>query len=366
MNRKAVLVCTFAVLAGLLTGCAYKDIDKRFFVTSIGVDYSKNPQKPYHVSLKLAIPSPQVQPGKTKFQLITEDADSIAEAVRVMKSKVDKDFDFGHCRVLVFGREILRKHQAEVLNWFMRRRDIQGIAYMALGDPTAEKVIKVKAKSERLPSNAIILSFDETSNDSPYIIPEILNDFYMRLKEEGIDPYLPVIQPLKDTYAINRVVLVKGSRLSKELNMDETRILNELLNTDRRGLIDVKKDENEFFVNVESFKTKTTVVIPRNTKPYVNVHIKIDGYIESSEKKLSHNYELLEDQRLASEVISNRVKSTLETIQKIGSDPLGLGLKYQAKHGVSEDKVKKWNKIYPHIQFKVKTDLKLRGTGIMY
>ena len=361
-----LILCAVLALVGMLEGCAFKDIDKRFFVVSMGVDKSNNPKKPFHVSLKLSIPSAQVQPGNAKFQIISEDADSIAEAVRVMKSKVDKDFDFGHCRVLIFDSNILKSHQAEVLNWFMRRRDIQGISYMAIGKPTAEMVLRVRFKSERVAGNALNLSFDQTTNTSPYIVSEILNDYYMRLREDGIDPYLPVIEPLEDTYVINKVALIKGEKLIGEMNRDETRVLNELLNTSRKGQINVRHGDNEFFVNVDRFKTKINLVIPKRKKPYVQVNLKIEGSIEASEKRLENNYELLEDQKLAAEVINKRVEGTLKNIQKMGADPLGLGLMYQAKQGVSEKEVKKWENLYPTIEFKVKTDLTLSGTGTMY
>lgn len=368
MKRKDSLLifCATLALVGMLAGCAFKDIDKRFFVVSMGIDDSDNPEKPFRVSLKLAIPSAQVQPGKANFQIISENADSIAEAVRVMKSKVDKDFDFGHCRVIIFDRNILKRHQPEVLNWFMRRSDIQGIAYLAIGKPTAEMVLRVRVESERLAGNALIISFDQTTNTSPYIVSEILNDYYMRFKEDGIDPYLPVIEALEDTYVINKVALTKGEKVIGELNKDQTRVLNELLNTKRRGQINVRQGDNEFFVNVNRFKTKINLVIPKRKKPYVQVNLKIEGLIEASEKKLEKNYELLEDQKLAAEIINKRVEGTLKKIQEMGADPLGLGLMYQVKQGVSDKEVKKWENLYPTIEFKVKTDLKLRGTGTMY
>ncbi|PLS18695.1 hypothetical protein CVD28_06105 [Bacillus sp. M6-12] len=46
-----LILCVVLGLAGMLAGCAFKDIDKRFFVVSMGVDKSNNPKKPFHVSL---------------------------------------------------------------------------------------------------------------------------------------------------------------------------------------------------------------------------------------------------------------------------------------------------------------------------
>jgi spore germination protein KC len=366
MKKLVALIICMLVFVTLLSGCGYRDIDKRFFVVAIGIDKSADKKKPYHVSLKLAIPSAQVAPGHAKFQIISENADSIPEAVRVMKSKVDKEFDFGHCRIILFDKKVLQGNINELINWFMRRRDIQGISYLGIGKPSAEKVLQISAKSERLPANALLLAFDDTTNTSPYIVPEILNNFYMRLHEEGVDPYLPIVQPIKDSYLINTVALFKGHTITKGLDMDETRMLNELMNTSRRGQINVVTRKHQFFVNVDRLKSDLKVEIPKNERPYAKVTIKIEGFIEGSGKKLNNNYELKQYQKVAAQTINKRVKKALIQIQKLESDPLGLGLLYQAKHGVSPKDREQWKEIYRDLDFHVKTDLTLRGSGTLY
>jgi hypothetical protein len=42
LKKTAVVI---ALLVLLLAGCGFKDIDKRFFVTAIGIDNSGNPDK---------------------------------------------------------------------------------------------------------------------------------------------------------------------------------------------------------------------------------------------------------------------------------------------------------------------------------
>ncbi|RFU63712.1 Ger(x)C family spore germination protein [Peribacillus glennii] len=360
------LLCELLFLCTILAGCAFRDIDKRFFVVAMGIDKSNDEKRPYDVTLKLAIPSPEIRPGKANFQIISEKADSIPEAVRVMKSKVDKEFDFGHCRMVVFDEKTIRKNQGFTINWFLRRRDIQGITYLGIGKPSARDVLKARVQSERLPGNALILSFDPTTNTSPYIMTSMLNDFYMRVREDGIDPYLPIIEPIKGSYNISKVALFAKGTLKADLTRDETRILNELMSTDRRGQINVASGGNQLFVNVDDLKSGIQVMLPKGEKPYIDVHLDIKGFIEGSGEKLATDQELKRYEKIAGATISKRVKRVLKTIQKMEADPLGLGLRYQAKMGATEQQTKDWERIYPNMDIRVHTDLKIKGTGTMY
>ncbi|HSU80684.1 MAG TPA: Ger(x)C family spore germination C-terminal domain-containing protein, partial [Candidatus Angelobacter sp.] len=242
----------------------------------------------------------------------------------------------------------------------------QGVSYVAVGEPSAKKVLSWKIQSERLPANALVLAFDDVTNNSPYILSEILNDYYMRLREEGVDPYLPVIQPIEGSFKINTSVVLKGKKIGGELNSNDTRLLNELLNPNKTTLIMVGKGKNHYFLNAEHTGLKMTINTPKTGAPYVDVHIKIQGMIEESKKSVYERREIIEDEQQASITISSRVKTFLEHLQTLGVDPLGLGLNYQVKHGITDRDLQAWYAIYPNLEFHVKTDVKLKGTGTLY
>ncbi|WP_088070076.1 Ger(x)C family spore germination protein [Gottfriedia luciferensis] len=350
-----------------MSGCQLVDVDKRFFVVSIGIDKADDDDtNKYIVSLKLAIPSAQIEPGKSDFQIISQSSTSVTDAIRIIQSLVDKKLDFGQCRVLLIGKQLLGDNQIDLMNWFIKRPDIQGIAYVGVGEPSAKDVLSWKVKSERLPGNALVLTFNEEANKSPYIMSEILNDYYMRLNEEGIDPYLPIIQPIENTFKINTSAVFKGTKFKAELNPDETRLLNELINPEKTNIINVGKGKNQFSINAEKTKTDMKIVIPKNKKPYVDVHIKIKGVIEESKKTLHKIGQLKEYENKTSKLINLRTKRFLEHLQDLDVDPHGLGLNYQAKYGMSKKEINKWKQIYPKIEFRVKSEVILKATGTMY
>ena len=75
-------------------------------------------------SFKIAIPSGDPKTGDKKSLLITQEATSIAEAIREVKSKVDKELDFGHCKGVMYGEAYARENIGKIQDWTVRRRDI--------------------------------------------------------------------------------------------------------------------------------------------------------------------------------------------------------------------------------------------------
>ncbi|UJF32365.1 Ger(x)C family spore germination protein [Paenibacillus hexagrammi] len=122
---RSMLFLFMLILLLTASGCGFKDIDKRFFVVTIGVDKPEDSSKKYAVYVKLAIPSPQERFGSNQALIVKEEANSITEAVRIIKSKVDKELEFGHCKTIILGEAMIHSDITDMMDWFVRRRDIQ-------------------------------------------------------------------------------------------------------------------------------------------------------------------------------------------------------------------------------------------------
>ncbi|MGV2806784.1 Ger(x)C family spore germination protein, partial [Clostridium perfringens] len=94
-----LMCCSFL----FVSGCDFRDIDLRLFVVSIGIDVSEKNPDMNRFTFKMAIPSGDPKIGDKKSFLITQESTSIAEAIREVKSKVDKELDFGHCKGVMYG-----------------------------------------------------------------------------------------------------------------------------------------------------------------------------------------------------------------------------------------------------------------------
>ncbi|GHH96798.1 Ger(x)C family spore germination protein [Neobacillus kokaensis] len=347
----------------LLSGCGFKDIDKRLFVVSIGVDLAKNSSKKYLISLKFAIPSASKdQPNE--FSIVSEKADSMSEAVRILKTKVDKEIDFSHAKVIILSEEVVKTSgNAGIYYWFPRRRDVQGIAWVAIGKPTAQDVLNVKPKSEQLPSNAIFLALGKDGSETPYIIPSLLFDFKYRLIERGIDPILPIIEAQKQIFEINSVGLFNKSHMILHLAPEETKMLNFLKSKEEKSAIKLTKGKTTVVIDTQQVKAKYKIHTPKGKDPYIKFEVSVKGRLEETNRRVTNN-QLSGYEKAAEKSLNKEFEDLLVKIQKADVDPLGFGIRYRSRH-FNNDDWQQWKRIYPKITFKVVTKVKITDTGLI-
>lgn len=346
----------------LLSGCGMKDIDKRFYVVTTGIDWSGNPQKPYRISVRLAITSAKLESGSSKTQIVTIDAPSIAEGVRHLKSFVDKELEFGHCRVFILGKELLQNGPPGSMSWFARRRDIQLVSYFAVGDPDALSVLKVQPQSERYPGNALFLTFGKEGTESPYITTTYLFDMVRRHFEMGLDPVLPVIRPKEKTYEVDRVLLMDKKKSRLILTPEETQLYNMTANKATKSEMKMSRGADRVVLTVNYVRSK--IDVGQGDIPLVTMKVKIRGLLEESPPDLlEKDWHGLE--RELGKHFSGQVEELLYKIRDAGVDPYGFGLHYLASYFGGKKDYERWVEAYSKVRFKVVTEVKITGAGVV-
>ncbi|MBB6672323.1 Ger(x)C family spore germination protein [Cohnella nanjingensis] len=363
MRRTCVGWLLLALLVLPLGGCQLKDIDKRFFVVSAGFDQTDDPEKPYRVTLRLALTSSKVEAGTAHAQVETVDAASIAEAVRHLKSNVDKELEFGHCREFVFGRGMLEKQGfQDAMQWLARRRDIQGVSNIMVGDPDAASILHTKPISERYPGNALFLTFGNEGTEASDTVTEYMFDLYRREYETGLDPILPVARSSQHAYQINRVALLDKNKIRLILNPEETQVFNMTANDIRKAVMAMPSEKGRIVMAVTRLRSWITMV--GGTDPKVVLHVRATGFLEQSPPRvLEADWHGLE--RRMGKRFSESTEQLLYKIRDQGVDPYGFGLHYLAIHRGRQKAWEHWKSIYPDIRFEVRTDVKIQGTGMV-
>lgn len=360
-KRLLSIVSCLALL--VLGGCQLKDIDKRYFVVSAGFDYSNDPAKPYRVTLRLALPSSKVEEGGAMSVVQTVDAPSIAEAVRHLKSTVDKELEFGHCREFVLGRELVEKDGIDKsMQWLTRRRDIQSVSNMMIGEPDARSVVSLQPKSERYPGNSLFLSFGNEGTESAHTVTTYLFDLYRRLYETGLDPVLPVAGVFRDAYKIDRAAMLDKNKAKLYLDTEETLIFNmTAFGVNNTILVMPEKPIN---VVLAATNTKARIDIKEGKDPVAVVRVKIEGFLEQSPPfLLEQNWGGLE--KKMGQHFSEQAERLLYKIRDSGVDPYGFGLHYLADHHNAKGSWEKWKRLYPDIRFEVRTSVSIQGSGLI-
>lgn len=347
-----------------LNGCGFKDVDKRFFAVAIAVDPADNPERLYKVTIKLAIPSPSERFGSNDYTLVSEETDSIAEALRKIKSKIDKELDLGHLKVVILGQSIVeRGNVSTLMDWFIRRRDMQKIAWVAAGKPNGKAILDLKPHTERLPSNMLFMSFGKAGTETGYIVSEYLFDFQRRLKERGLDPILPLIETRDNKQVmINRVIVLDKEKQKVLLEPLETKILNSFLDQVSKYDIPVKLNSGFFVIATEKVRGSFSIQ-RRQGKPVIKLSCYVSGIIEEASVQVVRD-DLPKYERIAESQMRLRILSFLQKLQQSNVDPLGFGLRYRATHVGSTERVwKDWLELYPDAEFEVHTKVKITSSG---
>ncbi|OAS19914.1 Ger(x)C family spore germination protein [Paenibacillus oryzisoli] len=349
-----LLICT------CLGGCSFKDIDKRFFVVAMGIDWTGKEDKPYLVTLRLAIPASKVGEGLAESQIEHQEAKSIAEAVRNLKAHVDKELDFGHCRMFLFGATLTKESLEEPLNWLSRRRDIQLISYTAVAEPNARKLLESNPTTERLAGNSFFLTFGKEGTVSPYTVTAFLFDTFRRFKETGLDPYFPIISFDGDSYVVEHLALLNKKTQRTVLNPHETQLYNLSANEFSKAGITItyQAEPLSFYVA----RVKKHISISKETTPVVTLELDLTGMIEQGILNLdTHQVKTQLEQH-----VNHTVEALLYKIRDANVDPYGFGLHYLAQHFGKEKDWAYWQTVYPQVKFKVETHVKIVGTGLVH
>lgn len=368
--RKLLKLFTFLTLqllfAIILSGCAFKDIDKRIFVMGIALDTAEQDEN-IRVTLKLAVPSGALKEKAAEYTYITQEQPTISEAIRLLESEVDKEVDFSHAKVIILGEELIKKNIDEPIDFLSRRRDIQSISYLGVGIPTAEKIIKLHPKSEMAGNVSLVNFFSNISVDSPFIVSTYLFEFRRNYVDRGIDPILPAIKTdEKDKKIIvNKSYAISNPEVNLLLNEEQTLYLNVLNNEVGSILVPVEDEKFYFTMFVDTVESKYKIITKKDS-PTIKFDIKLVGSIEESKTNLSST-QLAEYSELVNKEVKKKVENLLFTLQENQLDPIGFGLRYLATnpHSHEIDHYEEWRKMYPNVKFDIHVNANIKSTGIV-
>lgn len=369
--RKVKFLLLISILIGnsiLQTGCGFKDIDKRLFVLAIGVDQAKSEGNQYKVTLKIALPSGSLKDSKgAMYTYLTKESSKVADAIRSLKNQVDKEFDFGHLKTIVIGKALLNNDISEITDIFLRRRDFQRISFVAVGKPTAEKVLKTEPKSEMAASVSLFNFFSETGVESPYIVTTYLFDLRRKMVEHGFDPVLPIIKVDKKStkLIVDHSVILSDKVKPMELDSNQTLLYNMMRNNLKKMELLINKEDHEYMISIDSLNSKYKILTPTNQNPVILMNVELKGIIEESDQYINSK-ELKQLGIHASKEIENAIRDLFVRLQEKKIDPLGFGLRYKATRLHKKDLFAKWEQeLYPQLKFDVTVNVGIKSTGII-
>lgn len=349
---------SFIISLSMLTGCDFKDIDKRLFIVALGLDSDPANPKDIKVTFKAALPS---QGGSTgSDQTTTATADNLTDIFRIIKTKTGNEPDFSHMKIIIFGKGFAaNKSLNDAITFFTRRRDFQMISWIAVGAPSASAILSFNPKEEMSPGSNLFMKFGEGA-ESQYARKQRLFEMYHQLQTPGISPSCAIIELKEDTYVMeNMAVFDENGKTKLVLGRDETKLFNILDRGIKLGSLVLRDGDSPIGIGLEQAKGSIKLAKPY-TKPVFNIDVKARAGLEETVAADGNTEEL---SKKFSKLLTKQMGNLLNKLKENEVDPLEFESTYWAKN--REVKFSKsWLKEeYQHAVFNVNCDVKIERTG---
>ena len=376
------LIIILAIIIIPISGCGYKELNNLSIVTAVAFDKQ---EKNYELSFLIAN-SPKAQTsskeGEAKTTVYSSQGKTIAEASKKIEQIVPKQIYLGHINVVIISEDIAKEGFLNIADWLLRNPQTRKKFYLLQAkDEKAKNILKIVSPLESFPSQSIATLIESNSETKSVATNITYSNFISQILEKGYDPTLPSITIKGDAkkgsneknlettepesyLALGPLAIYKKDKLKGFLTEKESWTVNVLKNEAKEINYNVKYQNQDISIETNNLKTKIKIKNEKNIEITVsgkgniyniNNKINLQNYQEIHKIEKKWNQNLKQD-------LYNTIKKITKTYQ---TDIFGFGnLIYKNKPKTWQKIEKNWNNKYlQNINIKIKTNLKIEGTG---
>ena len=381
--KKLILIITTLIISVTLTGCGgYEELNNLSIVTAVAFDKTDDE---YELSFLIAN-SPKAQTsakeGEAKTTVYTGKGKTIAEASKDIEQIVPKQVYLGHINVVVISEDIAKDGFLKIADWLLRNPQTRKKFYLLQAkDEKAKNILKIVSPLESFPSQSIATLIESNSETKSIATSITYSNFISQILEKGYDPVLPSItingsvkegsneKNLETTEPESYLVLgplaiYKGDKLEGFSTTKESWAINVLKGDSKEINYNVKYQNENISIETSSLKSIIKIIDEKN----IEITISGVGDIYNINNKIDiQDYkEINKIEKAWSSSLKKDLTKVIKKVQnKWQADIFGFGnLIYKNNPNTWEKLEKNWNsKYFPHLNIKVKTDLKIDATG---
>jgi spore germination protein KC len=363
----------------MITGCWSRiEVNDRAFVTGMYIDRSDNGS--YEVSLGFPLPnrmgggqSPGVPSGGNPYTILTKTAESIPVAIREIRSDLSREITWGHCRVIVVGKQAAEYGIDTLLEFVAREPNFHTKSYLMVAPGKARDVTELTPVFERLPAEVLrefskrkvtldtnVKDFLEASASGGDMIAGLLTIGQTKmLSEKGKE---------STWVGTDGAALFKMGKMIGTLDVTGMRVGLWLKGKMKSSLISLKSPSDGKPMSFIILSSRASI------KPFIDgekigFHIKIEAeddiYSSESDMDLTDPKEIIRIQELLSEQLKRRITRTLYKTQDMGVDVFQFGRRLDWRYPKVWSKHKdQWHVDYKMCTFIVDTNVHVKRTGV--
>ncbi|NLO89250.1 MAG: Ger(x)C family spore germination protein, partial [Clostridia bacterium] len=301
--------------------------------------------------------------------IITSTGNEVWGIERTLSKRLGRENFYGHMKVIVIGEDLAREGIREILDFFVRRREIHGRISLVIAREKAKKVLEVTPLEENFSSLYLERLLSEAQRSQVKIEGDFLKA-YTSLISSG-NAVLPRVRASSNTQIIvGGAAVIKDWKLAGWLSELETSGVN-IVNDEVMGgsitVVDPQREEGLIVVRIVNLGTQRAVEIKGN-KPVFTLNIFAEGgIVEKSSINILFNKSLLDQvERRAELEIQRRAFAAIDKLQReYKADIFGFDQMVAKKFPRYWNKIKKeWDgKYFAEAEVIINVDVKVRRMG---
>ena len=406
--KNLYLVIISILCLTMLTGCTEsKELHEHAYVIAIGIDKSENQEDRIRVTFEFVIPIAfNAESNSQVSSITTVESTSLHSAISLANTYISKELNLSHNKVLVFSEEIAYEGLEKYVSTISNDKNYRTNMYIAISKCSAEEYIKnTKPELEKNPAkfyellfrgydytsllpNSYFLGFFLSTRSTHANPIAILTNVDTQTQEtakaiaepnESLGPYDSNItagnipkEGGASTAALGMVVFKNGHAVG-ELTGEDTIYFQMSKNNFEEvyySIYDPFIPQNTIAFNL-SKKGNTKIKVDFvNNKPLIFIEVNLQGNIISINNDVDYqnekNLEII--QKHLEYVIHRNLETFLyKTSKKFGSDICAFG-KIAAKNylTITEWKQNNWLEMYKFSYFKVKVNVEIEKSGLIF
>lgn len=392
-NKKVFIFITISLISSLFfTGCWDKvEIDKRLFISTIGIDIAKDISKEKKLKDKKPeeiIPNEELKkinvgysfPDLGNFstqkatiqgdQSLEVDAYSMDGALTQASMKSGRYIYLDHTRLIILSRDLLQYEETfkEIIDYIQRQPKINRKMYMIMSDGSPKEFVKGKIPIDKH-IEVYINGVLDNAEKSAAAIPVTLNELLIMNSSRNIG-MMPIMRLNGDT---NEVVLsgtavLKNNKLKGSLNELQTANL-ELLRGEAKGIKSVLSYNGhpiDYEINGINKKTKVSY----DEKLHINIDLEIEGKGNSGylgEQETLKGDKVKDIEELFNKKISGECDQLCQLIKgNLNSDLIEVSNHIEKFNPTIWNEIKdNWDDVFKESDIKVSVKSHIRQLGVI-
>lgn len=297
----------------------------------------------------------------------TAEGSSVSSAINLIDTYMSKNLYYGHTKAVVLGKELLQDANLlkEVIDALERDNEISRKIIVLGSNTKAQDILETIPKDEKMVGIYINDFYKNNKKNSDFTYKLDLEDVIQNLLTTN-DTVLPSIQIAEGDVMLSGLMVLKDAQFIDYLDDAQTKGLLWIIDKNSLGQIDVPFENG--YVSTTVFKKKTTEQFyEKNNKIVFDFTVNIEGNI--SEYSLGKNimidnekYKNIETE--ISKSVETEINNSINIIKNLNVDVIGLKERIRKNNYNLYEKFDLENKnIYDYIQFNIKCNTKIKGSG---